>query len=122
MGSDRTWNITRHALDRFVERFAPESPDEEALSRMRALLDDAVEVGQRDTGRPEDRGVLMGSSDLSAAVFLCRPDALSSVPGTWVCVTTLDSPAHQHSFRGSKEGRGGPPRRGARGGGRMRRR
>lgn len=102
MGSDRTWNITRHALDRFVERFAPESSNDEALSRMRALLDDAVEVGQRDTGQPEDRGVLMGSTNLPAVAFLCRPDTLSSVPGMWVCVTTLDSPAHQQTFRGAK--------------------
>lgn len=122
MAPDRTWTITRHALDRFVERFDPESTDDEAMAKLSALLEDAVEIGLRDTGTPEERGVLMGTPKLHAAAFLCRPDARAPSSGRWVCVTTLDSRAHQHSFRGSKEGRGGPPRRGSRGGGRMRRR
>ena len=119
----RTWTITRHALDRFVERFDPESSDDEAMARLNDLLEDAVEIGHRDTGTPEERGVLLGTPKLHAAAFLCRPDAFHPPSsGRWVCVTTLDSRAHQHSFRGTKEGRGGPPRRGGRGGGRARRR
>ena len=122
MAPDRkTWTITRHALDRFVERFDPESTDDEAMAKLSALLEDAVEIGLRDTGTPEERGVLMGTPKLHAAAFLCRPDHPPS-SGRWVGVATLSSRAHQHSFRGSKEGRGGPPRRGGRGGGRMRRR
>lgn len=119
----RTWTITKHALDRFVERFAPDSSDEEALEKLDALLKDAVEIGKRDTGTPEERGVLFGSPALPAASFLCRPCAFSPPSsGRWACVTVLDSRAHQYTFRGAKEGRGKPPRRGDRGGGRMRRR
>ena len=48
MAPDRkTWTITRHALDRFVERFDPESTDDEAMAKLRALLEDAVEVPDR---------------------------------------------------------------------------
>lgn len=111
----RTWSITHHALDRFVERFAPDSDDDEASRRMLALLEDAVEIGRRDTGTPEERGFVYGSPLLPAAAFLCRPDA----PGQWVCVTTLDSRAHQRTFRGAK---GGVPRRPGGRGGRMFRR
>ena len=105
MGTEgRTWSITQHALDRFVERFAPDSDDEEASGKMLALLEDAVEIGRRNTGTPEERGFVYGSPQLPAAAFLCRSDA----PGCWVCVTTLDSRAHQRTFRGAK---GGVPRR-----------
>ena len=104
MAVKRTWNITKHALDRFVERFAPRSFDDEAEREMHALLADGVEVGRRDTGDPKDRGVLVGTSARPEIVFLCRPDAFSAVPGQWVCVTTLDSHAHRMSFRGAKGG------------------
>lgn len=95
------WVITHHALDRYLERFAPAATDEEGRAELDALLREAVRVGERDTGAPAERGELLGAPTRPEAVFLCRTDP----GGARVCVTVLDSVPHQRAFRGQKGGR-----------------
>lgn len=97
------WVITHHALDRFLERFAPAATDEEGRTELAALLREAVHVGVRDSGTPAERGELWGAPSRPQAVFLCRTDP----GGARVCVTVLDSVPHQQAFRGQKGGRRG---------------
>lgn len=100
MTPEPRWVITHHALDRFLDRFAPDLPDDEGRAALEALLREAIVVGVRDTGSPNERGELLGVSTRPEAVFLCRTDP----DGTRVCVTVLDSTPHQRSFRGQKGG------------------
>lgn len=97
------WVITHHALDRYLERFAPAATDEEGRTELAALLREAVHVGMRDTGAPAERGELLGAPSRPEAVFLCRTDP----GGARVCVTVLDSVPHQRAFRGQKGARRG---------------
>lgn len=110
------WHVTAHALDRYMERFCPDVPAEDAREELIERLRVSVLVGAR-MGRDGEPGDLLGDPRIAQAMFLCRTDA----SGVRVCVTVLDSEVHRH-HGGRAKGRVGRDVRPRRGGASRRRR